>query len=61
VPEEHDGRYFLNSHGDLTEISHERYDDVRRADLRDTTSIAVVFCATAVASGLSYQRRRSRG
>jgi hypothetical protein len=46
-PIERDGRYFLNDHGELTEISQDEYDHARSTWARTFAAVPAAFFATA--------------
>lgn len=60
-PEVHDGQYFLNSHGALTTVSQQAYEDSLRAHIRFTASVLTWFflLGALVLLSASGERRRA--
>jgi hypothetical protein len=58
-PEKIGDRYFLNSHGERTEVSRDEYIDRKKSDQRAFAAVSAVFCAVGVGVGSGTRRRGS--
>ena len=57
-PEDHDGRYYADDHGVLTELTAAQYDQAERTGARGFSGHAAAFASFGAAFMLASSRRR---